>query len=689
LSIVSGNGQVIQEQSSTNVTNNPLTVSVKDAQGNPVSASVVTFTVAQGSGFLFPGPQGTSTSSTGSNQITMTTDANGLGSVHFTATAISPGSSYALTTIQASSASQTVTFFVTTALRSVSGGTGAASLPQVTLIKPTLDNLSITGRAGETLPEAIVVRVSVVSGPQAGQPVPNVGVQIKKVEGATGPTGSCAGAGSGGEILTDAAGLATCNLVLGGTLGTGSIQLNVGGYQDIPFQGITLTVTPGVPSEITRRQGDNQSGNPGQTLPLALVGEVKDRFGNLLSGVAVQWQVVSGAAQLTQTVNTTDANGRTSTRVTLGSAPGPTQIRVTAGTVQTTFTVTTNVAVTQLQIVSGSGQQAVTNQAFAQPLVVRVLDANGQPVAGATVTFAASGSVSLGATTAVTNAQGQASINATAGGTPGPIQVTATTPGTSGTLSVTFTLSSRLPGPVFSVANVVNAASNLPGVTPLGLATIYATGIAPNLRGTMMANLLAGPLPLRLADVEVSLGGHQAPILAVANVNNQESVVFQVPGELAAGTTAVTIRTAGGAATTVDGIPVRALQPGIFDTIDAQNRRYAVLIRPDGSFVTPENPARRGEQLRLIATGLGQVTPATGTNRTGIGGQQVIAGVVVGVNDSGVRVISAEYAENLVGAYVVTFEVPADTATGTNRNLGLAVGDPLIFGNGSFIAAIQ
>ena len=93
-----------------------------------------------------------------------------------------------------------------------------------------------------------------------------------------------------------------------------------------------------------------------------------------------------------------------------------------------------------------------------------------------------------------------------------------------------------------------------------------------------------------------------------------------------------------------------------------------------------------------FVTGLGAVTPDTATNRSGAGGQSVIAPMIVGVNDGGVRLVSSEYAVGMIGVYIISFEVPADTATGTFRSLAIAA-DPgtgnLNYGQGSSIAAIQ
>lgn len=90
--------------------------------------------------------------------------------------------------------------------------------------------------------------------------------------------------------------------------------------------------------------------------------------------------------------------------------------------------------------VSGNRQEGLVGAALAQPLVVQVSDQYGDPVAGASVTFAVSaggGSVSSG--TATTSANGQASATWTLGATVGAQGVTVSAAGTKITAPVEFT----------------------------------------------------------------------------------------------------------------------------------------------------------------------------------------------------------------------------------------------------------
>jgi uncharacterized protein (TIGR03437 family) len=658
--IVSGNGQVVREFM---VTPEPMVVEVRDTAGNPVPAATVEFTISQGQGTLTPGPIG-SASAGGGGSLTMLTDANGQASALMLASLVSPGYSWAQTTVTAASQGSAVNFTITTTLATLPGG-GMAADPLVFLLRPPEEDRRLEGKAGETAAGAIVVRVVATSGPQAGQPIPGVGVRIStNIDPAIGPTAACAG----GTVLTDGTGTATCDVVFGPKIGTAELTVYTGGFNTKTIQ---LTVTPGPPAQMRIVQGNNQSGNPGQRLPLALVAEVQDAGGNLLEGVPVAWEVVTpGSATLSNVVTRSAYNGRVSALVTLGSIPGTHQIRVRAleGNASATFTVTVNVVLARLNKVSGDAQITVTNQPFPAPLVVQALDDRGQPIAGLQVTFAVvSGSATLSATSATTNAQGQASVNVTAGATAGAITIQAT----AGSLSVTFTLTSRLPGPVLSTGSFVNAAGGQAGVVAGSIVTIRGSGLAPRIQGCVEPGTIIGPLPTTLAGVTVTFGAHLAPIFHVCNVGGVEQVTVQAPWELGPGTVPVKVTVDGGE-TLVNDVRVLYAQPGIFETVDSAGRRYAVVVRPNGTFVTPANPARRGEILRMYATGLGPVLPVAQTNQPGMG-QAVYLPVIVGVANAGVRVLSAEYAQNMIGVYVVTFEVPADARTGTEIPLDLVV----------------
>ena len=87
--------------------------------------------------------------------------------------------------------------------------------------------------------------------------------------------------------------------------------------------------------------------------------------------------------------------------------------------------------------VSGDGQEGTVSTALAKPFVVSVLDQEGSALAGAVVRFSVTaGGGTLSATTATTNASGQARSTLTLGSDPGTNTVTATVEGLE---PVTFT----------------------------------------------------------------------------------------------------------------------------------------------------------------------------------------------------------------------------------------------------------
>lgn len=362
-------------------------------------------------------------------------------------------------------------------------------------------------------------------------------------------------------------------------------------------------------------------------------------------------------------------------------------VKLSNSTAQVTFTLDVNTIVTQLQIVSGNNQSIAINTAFPDPLIVQLNDQN-TPVPGVDVTFAvSSGSATLSAPSATSNAQGQAQITVTAGATAGPIVITATL----GDFTQTFNLTALPPGPVITA--VTNAAGFQVGsISPCSLATLIGTGLATGIQGAVTS--LLEP-QTQVAGVTVQFATVPAPILSVVNENNQESVTVQVPCETTPGSVPLAVAVGGGSTT----VPVTVLpiSPGIFQTTMSDGKLRAVLVRPDGSYVSLQNPARIGEVIRMYATGLGQTSPPIVTNQTvplvtdAAGNltpeaMPVTAQVVIGVDNAGVQVVSAQYAYGMVGVYEVQFVLQsADTGDNIPFAILMFQNGQAVFGNPSAI----
>jgi uncharacterized protein (TIGR03437 family) len=649
----SGNGQLVREQS---LSNEPLVVLVKNPDGSPASGKQVTFELTQGSLSL----SGSSVYSC--SQSVCVTDVNGKTGIDFTAS-VTDGSSISQAIVTARLDNGIgVPFNVVIYQGGMGGmfGSNYASPPSVVLIKPALGE-TITGGVGETIPGAI--QVFVASGTNA--PLQNVGLAaITGLDAAEGPVVSCPA-----NLLSDAAGKVSCDLTFGGKLGGPvTMEIRIGAGYRVYYGRVAVKVGP--PAKMRIVAGNNQSGGAGQRLPTAAYVEVSDSGGNLLAGVPVSWEIAQqGTLTLANAQAVTDANGRARADITLGQAAGVAALRVKAGAATVTFSFTVSVNITKLVKTGGDGQQALVNQPYAQPLGVQVLDDQNRPVSGTTVAFSVlSGNAAINPAVMATDANGKVLVAVTAGPLAGTTQIRATV----GTLSETFTLTSRLPGPVVASTGFRNAASNSPGVTPGGIAIVRGSGMAPGVQGLQVASLIPGQLPTQFLGIEIQFGGVPAPIFWVSSQGGIEEIAFQVPFETPPGPSTVLIRSAGGGSSTVPNIQVLPVQPGIFATAIG-NRRFAVATRPDGSFIGPDNPAARGEIIRFFATGLGQTTPATATNRTGVPGQTVLAPMVAGLNDAGVQVISAEYLEGAIGIYAIAIEIPMTTATGPAQPLGFGV----------------
>lgn len=687
LTITSGTGQLVAEQF---LLNEPMTVQLKDPNGAPVANQTITFTLATGQGTMatstFQGISLPNVTCSG-NACTSTTDAQGFASASFLATAVPPGNSFTQQTISATNGQSTVNFVLTTILSTLPGGASAPQ-PLVERLKPTEG--IIVAQTGTTVNEAVQVRVVAAAGIQSGQPLPNVALRVRteNSDPALGPTAVCEG--EGGVALTDTNGVATCNLKVGGKLGLTALSVNIGGMINLGGSTINLDVRPGPPAILRILQGNNQSGNPGQRLQNAFLVEVTDAQGNILPGQTANWEIVTpNSITLTNVVNVSDASGRVSALGTLGNVAGSNQVRVRVGNVVQTFNFTVNISITGLNKVSGDEQSALVSQPFPAALVVEVKDERGGAVPGQAVAWSVvSGSGTVSAANVTTDANGRAQVTASAGSTPGTLSIRATL----GSLSTTFNLTIRPPGPVVNATGIVTTARNQPGIVPCSLATIYGSNIAVGVLGVVNTNFLGiGALPTSYNNIEILVNGVSSPIFALQNQNGQESIIIQVPCETPApGRTTVTIRIPG-AQSQVENVQVYRSAPGIFETAATSTQRaYAAVVRPDGSYVTPANPARRGEIVYAAFTGLGQTTPTAATNRIGQG-QPVATPMIVGVNNEGVRIVASYYATGLVGVYWIAFEIPTTTTPGVFVPFVIAADDPAgqVYSNSSAIAAIQ
>lgn len=644
---VSGDGQLAM----VGVINQDLVVRAVDAEGNPIPNKEILWQTANaGVNFNSANPS--------------RTDANGEARMQMFVFGLNdPSLPFYQVEVEAVADFGKTTFYATQYPNDQFGR------PLVTLEVPSSAERTITLKLGK--PEADKLRILVKSGIGVGRPVnvpiPNVSLKLtsRNTDPAAGPVIGCVEE----NPLSTPEGVATCTLLAKGKTGTTFINALIGNESSI--DDIRVIVEPGDPVPPVIVSGNNQSGKVGDALPLPLVAQILDAGGTPLPGTQVTWVVSNPSAlQLVNTVSTAGPDGKVSTRVQLGVIPGQYTVKVRAGQLEATFTVTVESVVTTLRKVSGDGQPVVpVNTAFQQPLVVEVLDVLNRPVQGITVNWSVAGSATVSEAVSVTGANGRAQVTVTAGAAAGPITVTAT----AGNLApVSFSLQSRLPGPAVTAQSFRNYATNEIGVAPGNLVILSAAGIARNVTNAAVANLLVGRLPIEFKGLVVDFrsGGqsYYAPIYWIVKEGDLEEALIQVPYEITGPAVDVNV-SVDGISTLATGVPVKPLSPGMIeDQIDG--RRAAIVIRSDGLVATKATPARRGETVRLYAIGLGQATPLAETNRVGRPDQKVTATVAVGLDNAGVEVVEAKLAENLIGIYEVLFKIPEDAQLG-DRPLGL------------------
>lgn len=698
----SGDGQLILDV----IQSSPMVVQVLDSNGNPVSGTNVTFSMVSGPGAL---------------EVTNTTsDANGLAFTYFQPATVNAGFYYQPSLIQASaSIGAPINFTITSYIAQKQDGSLAGD-PAIyeDQTSPALAGTSprtIAATAGSILKGEYSVFIS--GNTPDTTPIQGVGIRATNDHSLTvcnpfspdyvatdptrcetsqlpnAPSAVCLGGASpapANDPLSDGRGRVTCDLQIGSVVGTGQIWFVIGEKQTLPA--FTLVVTPGLPSQMVIVNGNNQSAKPGTPLPVQYQVKVTDASGNGLGGQVVNWTVTpANGAALSAASSTTNTNGIAVVNVTLGNNSGTVTIQGTLNSnskLFTVFTATATVVVSTVTPVSGDNQSTFTNTQFANPLVVVVKDAKGNPVPNTTVNFAATLGAIVNPAIATTGGDGTASTRVTPGSSVGTVVVSATA---SGVQAIFSNLTVSIAGPQLSTASFLTAGSMLPGLTPCGLSVVQATGIAPGVTSTIQPTGF-GPNPTSLGPVQsLTIGGIAAPLTYVSNIAGVEQVGFQTPCEVPVGTTTVTMNVQGGTST-IGGVAVVAYSPGMFTSVASDGNTYAVALRPDGTYIGPTNPAVQGEVIRVFVTGLGQTNPPISTNSAGVGNQLVTANIIGGVNNAGVLVVQSEYVAGKIGTYFVDMQIPVDSQVGPYQPIAVAVapadGSPLIFGNGAYIPIV-
>jgi hypothetical protein len=207
---------------------------------------------------------------------------------------------------------------------------------------------------------------------------------------------------------------------------------------------VSLVIESGDAAALTVNDGDGQTGVVDEPLAVAPSVRVEDAFGNAVSGEQVTFAVTSGGGSITNPVVTSDSVGVA--RVgswTLGTVAGENTLTASlAGATSIVITATGGAGgADALELAAGDGQTATAGSDVTVPPAVRVRDAFGNLVEGASVSFSPiDGGGSVTGSPAASGADGVAEVGSwKLGPIAGPNELVATAAGVADTIRFTAT----------------------------------------------------------------------------------------------------------------------------------------------------------------------------------------------------------------------------------------------------------
>lgn len=280
-----------------------------------------------------------------------------------------------------------------------------------------------------------------------GNPVSNVVTSFSE------PQSGASATLNNGHVTTDDAGhastAATANTIAGNYVIKAFLH-GVDGFE--AALGFALENAPGQPAELRVAPASSpQSTRVTHAYSEALAVTVLDDYGNAVPDVAVTFAapVTEASAVLDADTVLTDATGRAQVHATANEIAAAFEVVASALGLEATFQLA-NLAGNPAFIVASAAstaQRANVETAFPHALTVHVHDAYGNPVPGVVVTFAtptSGASADLDAHEATTDAQGTATVQASANAFHGTYDVAATI--VAGAAPATFSLT-NLPRP--------------------------------------------------------------------------------------------------------------------------------------------------------------------------------------------------------------------------------------------------
>ena len=212
-------------------------------------------------------------------------------------------------------------------------------------------------------------------------------------------------------------------------------------------------------------------------------------------------------------------------------------------------------------------------------------------------------------------------------------------------------LAGQMTAPLVLEQGIVSATfgADVNAASPGSLISIFGTDLAAATGGAVVTN---GSLATQIAGTEVRIGGILAPLLYVSPTQ----INAQVPYEVNAGATTVSVTSMGGADTSQT-LTISSSSPGIF----------AAVKNSDFSLTTAMDTIAPGEAIAIFATGLGAGSPAVGTGMLPLGNplSTTVAMPIVTVGGISAEVAASVMAPGLAGVQQINVIVPAGAASGS------------------------
>ncbi len=533
-----------------------------------------------------------------------------------------------------------------------------------------------SGKVGETLAQPAVVRVVASD----GVAVPGAAVVF------TPPAGGSVGATT---VLSDAQGMASASMTLGGAVGT---QLFTATAASVKVT-ISATAAVGNPAAIAVVSGSGQLDTVTHALKLPLVARVADKFDNPVPNVTVSWARSGGSGNLSSATSVTNSDGQASVLYRLGTLVGSdTIVASTSGvSASATFTVR-GISGTPATIAAFSGNLQTNRilQALA-PFVVKVTDASSNPVAGVNVNWTAVNGT-LAATT-VTDATGQSSNTMTLGLLAGTASATATV----GAQSVKFTVTVQ-PGFVSKLAFVSlpstnlasglvtppvqlalqDVAGNLTGATDAVTIALGANPRGGTLTGTLTRNAVAGVATFDDLMIDSVAAGYTFVGTSPSTGASTSAKFAVTPNLLQIGPTSVDavfptvpffFAEGFGFAVGATTVNLSGVQATVSNVAAQAQSLSATLTIPGGAAggigtVSVTTPFGTSNTLPIEIAAVGSATLQLGSANGGGGGSPYSLDCPAGALATGINVDA--------GANVNTLQVICQPITGANRTFGAA-----------------